>query len=35
MGLYDVFVSEEVCPVCLKRSEMEFQTKVLLNCLYH
>lgn len=25
---------EEVCPKLLKRSEMEFQTKALLNCLF-
>jgi hypothetical protein len=33
MGLFDVFVSEETCPSCGKRSQMEFQTKALLNLL--
>jgi len=33
MGLFDVFVSEETCPICGKRSQMEFQTKALLNLL--
>lgn len=34
MGLFDVFVSEEMCPNCKERCEMEFQTKALLNCLF-
>lgn len=33
MGLFDFFVSEETCPSCKERGEMEFQTKTLLNCL--
>jgi len=32
--LFDVFVSEEKCPNCKEQSEMEFQTKALLNCLF-
>ena len=34
MGLFDVFVSEEVCPKCHAKSEMEFQTKALMKCLF-
>jgi len=33
LGLFDVFVSEETCPNCDEKGEMEFQTKALLNCL--
>ncbi|MDI6903902.1 MAG: hypothetical protein QMD13_00180 [Candidatus Bathyarchaeia archaeon] len=33
MGLFDIFISEETCPNCNQRGEMEFQTKALLNCL--
>jgi len=33
MGLFDSFISEEMCPNCKKEGEMEFQTKALLNCL--
>lgn len=34
MGVFDVFVSEETCPGCKERGEMEFQTKALLNRLF-
>lgn len=34
MGLFDSFISKEICPNCKQKSEMEFQTKALLNCLY-
>jgi hypothetical protein len=34
MGLFDVFMSEEECSVCLEKSEIEFQTKALLSCLF-
>lgn len=33
MGLFDSFISEEVCPNCKEKSEITFQTKALLNCL--
>ena len=34
MGLFDIFISEEACPNCKEKGEMEFQTKALLNCLF-
>jgi hypothetical protein len=33
LGLFDSFTSEEICPNCKQKDEIEFQTKALLNCL--
>ncbi|MDP3728908.1 MAG: hypothetical protein Q8R18_05675 [bacterium] len=33
MGLFDSIILKELCPYCGKKSEMEFQTKDLRNCL--
>jgi hypothetical protein len=33
LGLFDSLISEEECPVCHATSEIEFQTKALINLL--
>ena len=32
MGLFDSLISDEICPNCKQKGEIEFQTKALLNC---